>query len=286
MPITVQPAPHLTTVGPGLQINLRSDFIGPFPSDAVWQVALTVQPDQVEPVLFYTRPCTGPIISLMVLHAEEWSETRQAWWPNAGGQINVHAQIATQSGVIDSGALSSTWDATSGIGWMLQASAQGGFTAEDRAQLQLAVDQTTTNLLVQGVPTDLTHVPVGRLPNGPPIPWGERVGPFNLQGRGVLDLPAQGVGGYFMGIRWFYTVIPPGWGMTPGAIDEFDGRPAQLVPIWRLESGEEIGSPILNTSTSGGYEPLSQFGFTGKIAFDVAPGWTTSVYVYRILGSG
>lgn len=286
MPITVQPAPHLTTVGPGLQINLISDFIGPMPADAIWQVAITIQPDQVQPVLFYSKPCTGDFDALIVLNAEGWNETRQAWWPTQGGGINVHAQISTQTGIIDSGALSTTWDATSGVPWLLHAQAQGGFTEQDREQLALSVSNTIVDMTDTSLPTDIHSVPVGRLFTQHPLVWNERVGPFVITGRGAISL-APGVNrGWYTGMRWFFTVIPPGWGETPGAIDEFDNRPAQLVPVYVMESGEEIGSPILDVQTSGGWQELNSGWGLARVEYDVSPGWQLTVFMYRIIGSG
>lgn len=148
MPITIEFPPVQSTVGPGLEVHLRSDFIGPFPSDAQWHLAITLTPDFQQPFIFLTRPCTGNFTTYLVMADSQWNETRGGWVPTEQGEVNLIAQIQTQSGVIDSGNLAARWDATSGLGFQIQAltrgqgTVEGGFTAEDRALLT-ATDSRT-----------------------------------------------------------------------------------------------------------------------------------------------
>ena len=203
---------------------------------------------------------------------------------------DLDIEVEVNGIIAESAQVPIVWNPTVAMGMQQyvigQTQLTAGFTAQDRAQLNLAVQQSSVDLTSTAVPTDLHVVPVGKLPGDVPLLWSERVGPFSLTGRGTLDLLGQGIRGIWTGLRWFYEVIPPQWGMKPGAIDEFQPRPAQLVPIFQLGSGEEIGNPILDTNTSGGFERLELFAFTGKIAYDVSPGWTVSLFMYRVIASG
>lgn len=290
VPVTIQPGANGVTLAPGVRLGFSSDFVGPLPVGSFWRVRI-IGVDQPEaPWLDWHIPTQSQFNGHVIPYVNE---------PGNNLTVNVNLTIPHNSparvvvdlndpsSVLDSGSLDTTWDVTSGIPELLRQTPQvsGSFTAADRAQLQVAADNSTVNFTDRSIPTDLTQVPVGRLPGVAPLAWGTRVGPFDLRGRGTLDLVGQGVLGIWLGIRWFYTDIPTGWGMTPGAIDEFDKRPAQLVPIISLQSGEEIGQPILDTHSSGGFQQLDPFGFTGRVSYDVAPGFTVSLFMYKLIGS-
>jgi len=291
VPITFTPNPFGPQLGPGIPIGWSSDFVGPLPVGSFWHVML--------------YQGSEPTINWYDVRIPTQSPFAGRWWPftqNVGAnqtvninntlEANQPAHVTVElndgNGVVDSGTLSGTWDVLSGLPMQIEQKpiGSGSFTAQDRQNLQLAVSQSAVDLTSTAVPTDLHTVPVGKLPGDVPLLWSERVGPFTLTGRGTLDLLGQGIRGIWTGMRWFYEVIPPQWGMKPGAIDEFQPRPAQLVPIFALGSGEEIGSPILDTNSSGGFSKLELFAFTGKIAYDVSPGWTVSLFMYRVIASG
>jgi hypothetical protein len=292
VPITFTPNPNGAVLGPGIQIGFQSDFVGPLPVGSFWRVRLYTGSEPSSSTWVQTDIPTQSVFgghyTPFIRQTGESSIITVTNTITDGVPAHADVELHDPSSIQDSGTLSAPWSSTSGLTQIIQAqgSGQGGFTAEDRANLQLAVDNSTVDLVSTSVPTDLTSVPAGRLPGDPPLLWSERVGPFQLVGRDVLDLPGSGQHGIWTGLRWFYGVIPPGWGMTPGAIDEFDARPAQLVPIVALQDGEEIGTPILDTNQSGGFQKLSPFDFTGKIAHDVAPGWSVSLFMFRVIGSG
>lgn len=149
MPITIAPAPDLTTIGPGLPIQLQSDFIGPFPSDSQWHLSINLDADFVKPFLDYTHPCTGPIISMTMLTSPDWNEQRKGWTPIENRVVVVEARITTNTGTLDSGTRSDLhWDGQTGLGYQIRAltgqgTVQGGFTEEDRALLTTTEARTT-----------------------------------------------------------------------------------------------------------------------------------------------
>lgn len=281
---TVIDLPGPGVVGPGIPINLRSDFIGPLSQDASWHLivytglnlefryvemvvkAFTVQ----QPVWLWSDPQQSIVAT----------STAQ---PAAGDNIRIVAELHESSGIVDTGSTTAPWNPTLGLG--LQAvlrptTGTGGFTAQDRADLQATKAGVIVDLSDHSVPNPANGIPLSRLPGALPVVWGRRTGPYLLTGRGVLDLPAVVGATVYVGMRWFYTVVPADWGMTPGAIDEFEGRPAQLVPIMRLDSGEEVGNPIMDTNTSGGFYAFDVGFFSGKIAYDVGPGVQVSLFIY------
>ena len=291
MPITFTPNPNGAVIGPGIQIGFSSDFVGPLPVGSFWRIRFYTGSEPLNAWLQVDVPTQSPFGGHVTPFIRQPAESSIVTVTNTisdGTPAFANVELHDPSSVLDSGTLPANWSSTSGLTQVIQAtgSAQGGFTAEDRANLQLAVQQSAVDLTSTAVPTDLHTVPVGKLPGDVPLLWSERVGPFSLTGRGTLDLLGQGIRGIWTGLRWFYEVIPPQWGMKPGAIDEFQPRPAQLVPIFQLGSGEQIGNPILDTNSSGGFSKLDLFAFTGQIAYDISPGWTVSLFMYRVIASG
>lgn len=151
MPITITPAPELTTFGPGLPMQIQSTFIGPFPADTQWHLEIDLGDDFTKPFFEWTAPCTGPITTLTPFADARWTEARKAWTPANGRVIVVQARIVQPGNVvIDSGTQSTIpWDTTTGLAYQIhaqgQGQVQGGFTESDRVLLQ-ATEQRSTLL--------------------------------------------------------------------------------------------------------------------------------------------
>lgn len=151
MPITIAPAPDLTTIGPGLPLQLSSNFIGPFPSDSQWHLDINLDADFVKPFLSFTHPCTGPIIQLNMFIDKTWAEQRKGWTPIEDRIVVVEARITTNTGTIDSGTNTTLhWDGQTGLSYLIEAQSgttpvEGGFTESDR-QLLSATEQRSTIL--------------------------------------------------------------------------------------------------------------------------------------------
>lgn len=149
MPITIAPAPDLTTIGPGLPIQLQSGFIGPFPSDSQWHLDINLDADFVKPFLGYNWPCTGPITSLTLLVDKDKGEARKGWTPIENRIVYTEARITTNTGTLDSGTRSDLhWDTQTGLGYQIRALAgtttgSGTFTDQDRALLTTTEARTT-----------------------------------------------------------------------------------------------------------------------------------------------
>lgn len=290
MPITIQWPTAGAQFGPGTFVDASSDFIWTDHPNARWQVGIISEDGQfiVERQAFFA---SSPITYWFLTNNRATSTTTQSTvpWPVADTPVTVQIEIADPDQVYETASTQARWNPTFQLGWqqyLQQTTTTGGFTAEDRANLQLAVDGVTVDAFDHTVPADLHSIPIGKLRGQYPLVWNDRVGPFILTGRGRLNLQAAGVSGLWTGFRWFYTVIPPGWGMTPGAIDEFDNRPAQLAAVYILASGEEIADPILDTNSSGGFQALQLDFTTQSMLYDVAPGFSVTLFMYRLIGSG
>ena len=277
-PVTIT-IPGPGTIGPGIPVNLRSDFIGPLGQDAEWVIGVWTGPTfELQYCDMAERAFSVQTATYYMASPTQSLQTTSTAQPAAGETVRVIATLRESGQVLDTGSIETTWDPTLGLGMQAALTGRasgGGFTAQDRAQLAAAVSNTTINLADTSIPNPANGIPISRLPGALPVVWGRRTGPYLLTGRDTLDLPTVIGPGAYIGMRWFYTVIPPGWGMTPGAIDEFKPRPAQLVPIMRLDSGEEVGNPIMDTDTSGGFYAFDVGFFSGRMrwrsAFQPSP---------------
>lgn len=290
MPITIT-LPHSGGIfGPGLQIDASTDFEwSAFPEYRWWIGVISEDGQFVVERMAFARDAHFYYHFLSNNRASGITETTTAPWPANGTAVQLVLSITDGGLVAQEQRQQIVWDTTAGLGvqqYLQSTTTTGGFTQQDRDALLQVQAGMTVDLTSLPVPTDLTSVPIGNMPGQPPMVWSERVGPFNLVGRGKLTPGSSGVRGTWTGLRWFYEAVPPGWGMKPGAIDIFDNRPAQLVPIIRLLNGEEIGQPILNTDSSGGFQDLWGVWWSGDVAYDVAPGFTVSLFLYRLIGSG
>lgn len=287
MPITVHPGPGGLVLGPGVLVSWTSDFVGPVPTGTVWDLHWF---EGAEPNLAWLHEliATGTAANgssiPFVVQAGKQSTIATPNTIRTGAPAHLSVELRTPTGVVDSGTFSANWDTSAGIAQQLltqSQAVQGGFTVEDRAQLALAVSNTMVDLTAPALPVDPSAFPISRVPFISPITAAERMGPFLLTGRGSLPLAPLGPLSIFMGMRWFFAGLPPGFGFTPGAIDEFERRIVQLVPVYTIGSGEEIGEPVIDATQSGGfYEFPVQAGLV-RIEYQVAPGCEVSLFMYR-----
>lgn len=132
-------------------MQLQSTFIGPFPADTQWHLAINLGNDFTKPFIEWTAPCTGPITTLTPFADARWVEQRNAWTPANGRVVVVEARIVQPGNVVvDSGTQSTIpWDTTTGLTYQIKAlgqgQIQGGFTDTDR-QLLTTTEQRTTLL--------------------------------------------------------------------------------------------------------------------------------------------
>lgn len=291
MPITFLPNPNGPRLGPGIQLSFSSDFVGPLPSGSFWRVSLTGAGGDNSPWIVWEKPTQSPFGGRWTPFLPDLGAqltTRVDLTLQAGQTAHAQAELVTPTGVIDSGTITANWDATSGMPTVIDqrvGTQGGGFTVSDRQQLALAVSNTMVDLTTPAQPVDPSKFPLSRVPFIAPILGAQRVGPFSLTGRGSLSLASISSTSIWMGMRWFFETLPPGFGFTPGAIDEFERRIVQLAVVYSIGTGEQIANPVIDADQSGGFLDFPvQPGLTA-IEYQVAPGCTVSLFLYRVLGT-
>jgi len=291
MPITIVQPVGGAPFGPGFLFNATSTFVPDPPGSAHWEVGVrngeslwTTQIflNETQPFRFSGRLFTRPLQSQSIIQTNTAQPTR-------GSNVGLQVELVTGGIVVESQLVTVTWDDTAGLGlqhfYDQPSVAAGSFTEQDRQLLVSTQGNTVVNFTQADLPLDMSAVPLSRLPWIAPIGGAQRVGPVDISGRGSLDLGSLDGGAIWMAMRWFFTVLPPGYGFTRGAIDEFERRVVQLVPVYSLGTTEEIGEPILDEHASGGFYLFPVQPGLSRVEYQVAPGVTVSLFLYKVVGS-
>lgn len=173
MPIVVHPGPGGLVLGPGVPINWSSDFIGPLPTGSTWELHWFEGTEPTNPWL--TEVISNPTVfsgstTPFVSNANKNMTINVANTIRTGANAHVEIELRSPTGVLDSGTFSATWDTSAGIATQLlqtQGTVQGGFTAQDRVDLQTTLARTALigepgQLVVQQasgpIPTTLAEI--------------------------------------------------------------------------------------------------------------------------------
>lgn len=247
------PGPRV--VGPGIAINLRSDFIGPLPQGSEWAIIVLTGPAQEIPYIEMRIPAvTTQTATYFLSDTSQSLTTTTTAQPAAQETIRLTTELRTPTGVIDSGTTTAPWDPTLGLG--LQAAltgraSTGGFTAIDRENLRLAVDNTTTSIPAQ-IAGGLANAGMGKLFNTIPPGLLQRHGnSLHLTGNGSLSQGVEPFATYALGIEWIFDQPPGGFGFEAGNVVEYDRRMVQWMPVFTDRLGSHYWENLTDAHEAG-----------------------------------
>lgn len=162
MPITV--IVPTASLGPGLQLSVQTDFIGPIATDAFWRVTLRQESDE-EQLIQWDVPGLPPIVSgfaynlILPLEVTTWTGIK------LGAPCIAQVELVeTGSTVIDEGTSAALVVYDDGSAWILQSQQQtGGGLTEEQAQQLAAIDRASSFAQVTDALTltELTRGPTG-----------------------------------------------------------------------------------------------------------------------------
>lgn len=174
MPITILP-PVPSGVGPGLLVQLQSNFVGPLPTGSTWVLNITPQGSESAYMVTgtaVTQFLTGDPQIGLPFQGWEWGYPgRGTAQPGAPVTIAVTLNEPGNPVPIDSGAITVPWDPSTGLPALLQEQGKGGLTDVQAEQLAavnaeiapvLSLDGLTLSSLTGGVPVDFV---AAQLPN-------------------------------------------------------------------------------------------------------------------------
>lgn len=243
MPITVVSLPQ-TNIGVGTQINLHTDFVGPFETGTNWRFEVHPHGDEVNLGVL----CTAPLwptdnheIFLQIdgdpllLGQHTYFEGQVSL--NTGDLVDLIYTLRTATGtVIDSGATDSVkWDTDTSSSKLLVPPTTGLTTeqAQQLADVHNLVAPPFTDSSGVALPID-----IGDLVRRPALKFlGIDTTVYTLTGQGTLDVP------YLLGFPIAYGLVmdvtsaPSGWGRKPGYVDSFNFRIAQFLALMLSANG-------------------------------------------------
>jgi len=264
-------------LGPGLNITVSTDIIGPLQPGSWWDIQ---QWDPEERQQF--GGCVIPIGDHTGWGVFGWDyiNSRPLLWPGEtsvphGADSLMRVNLRDPEGtIIETDRITVKNDQVSGqtyFQYILQQQAQGGFTETDRETLEVVQQsvQVAFPALEVGVPGIVQTL--GQLVTGLPeflVTAGEHV---FLSGSGTLTRPAPEipVAAFGGGIEWF--TVPPNYGKTLGNTIEYVERLAQFSVIKKDGRGNEYVHAVHDCHFDGIYImwgiPLPQY-----ILYTIAPG--------------
>lgn len=277
MPITISPQNPAGLFGPGITVNLQSDFIGPLPSTNLWHVTATTTPGEIR-FLDTSRVSNLNPIQLTVFNDPQWNfATRNNDVEQEGATISINVTIQPSGGgpAADSGQQTSTWTNTAGLTNIIQSSAGsgGGLNSEEHGWLD-AVHQFIQNTAAFGGRLGLQTLAGGILEHPDVGLMHECDSPFDLVSGVDLTRPATGIGVNAFGLVLRVAAAPAGAGLRHGAVNEFQTRVAQLVTVHRsASSSTEYVTEVLDLHETQ-LAWLWRNAYPERIAVDVTPGFT------------
>lgn len=282
MPITITlPLPD-SRIGPGLQVGLSSDFVGPMPSGSEWKLTVATDAEFTHQmwIEFHSFVVSPWEVFLLVQQGLSFEGPR--YMPGAGTTIHLQAELINGSSfaVEDSGVVTGVWEPTAGLGLQIaqQAMTTGGLTVEEHDAVLLAAANTQL-----AVPTNASGgvsiiqtigQVLGSLGNRE---LHHRHASMLISGQGSI---ARGSGAFrsdAMGIEWYWNTIPPGFGYRHGSVAEYFNRIVQFRLIKEDGAGLLYQDEVLDVNAEG---QRFAWGLTVPVTLEwyVTPGCVVLLY--------
>lgn len=235
MPITITPAPPASVFGPGLQVGLHSDLVGPISSDSLWNVRVCSDSDFDDLIWSEQFPTFGFKDGGVLL--QTFGGGTIAWGAfqvQDGATVYVRASITHGFTEDDSGTLTTTYDAVSGLGMQavfLQNALSTGLTPTQADQLAATVANTQTSVPLEIGGGDVIQSIVQLLPliASPQIVHEHAC--RTITGQGSLARGSSEFDAASLGVAVHFVSVPDGFGRRLGAQDEFFNRVLQIRTI-------------------------------------------------------
>jgi hypothetical protein len=116
VPITIVPAEPGGIVGPGIGLQLDSDFIGPLPSLSSYIILITTIPE--EQVVWEERVLwnSGNRTYWLGTKTQGGRTDTQTTSPAPGKEVAIDVLLDDTTGTVDTGSATATWQPTVGLG--------------------------------------------------------------------------------------------------------------------------------------------------------------------------
>lgn len=255
MPITIVYPETGEPWGPGFLVRAESDFIGPLPSDSVWDLYLTA-PANEDVMAHWTQPALSPILEIVFFNGSDTVTTpvpgRPTWVTGENAQLMAvlstpstsFEEIETVQVVLDreagQAAELAKYIETHAV------PAGQGMSELQSEQLQIIEASVTawnplgTLSIASGLADALRGAPIFSLGHltTPPV---------SLTGDGELELDEPSL--FIWGV-YFTADIPAGFGRLHGQTVEYQQRLVQFRTV-HIVDGQELVTEVLDANFHG-----------------------------------
>lgn len=262
--------------GPGFIVQLDSDFIGPLPSDARWDVLLTTESGGG--FLWQTR--SQPTST----NAKSWTygseaDYNQPFFPVEleamhGDTLELKARLRSPTTIFDEGTVLITLDLTTGAPYILREVMRQQSTAQVDNTATLEQIEQAVHMSFPG----LNNIPIGEFLGIPLAGGAERllITP-DRTGEGTLDRPIGLVDVAAVGLEWEVVSAPPGVGVVQGAPDRWARRVLDLQLVGTDASSNEYTRTFESFHVDHYRYMFQGFGLT-RLYYWIEPGITVRFY--------
>jgi hypothetical protein len=283
VPIFINPPIDNLFVGPGTEIHVTTDNPGSFPG-AWWD--LEIRKTLTEDILgqgsnrLNVQPASLLYPNVDILASAAYvAGFRQvqpaAAQPAQSAQATIRFRDPTS--VIEQTSTPVQWlPDPVGVAWVQQLAAvstTGGFTATDRASLQLVEASVVSSLPLTTPATGLADLGLDLLQRGPPTEFLGVDADLFLTGRGSVNRPSGDTGIYAYGARWELFNAPPGLGKLEGVVTRYEQRIVQFALIKGGAGGFEYIDQLEDHHTGSGQMTWA-IPFPKRLEFSILPGCT------------
>jgi hypothetical protein len=285
VPITILPIP--TFVGPGTSLFVSTDFIGPIPNDASWIAQVYSPHDAENPAAYWTLLTNGLRTGVMENYQGQFSAQNGANVQTGEAcTLRIVLQESNGQEIDESDRLPVTWDGSGQLARWIQHQPQAegsGLTAEEHTWLD-----TTQQAVQQGLQTAtgaILSTPIGSIIAHPDVRFLNFHTPCTtLTGRGRLSPPGPVGFGNVYGIVTSFEVVPEGFGLRDGLVQEYLTRVVQLVAFTKTNDATTEYITEVHDVNADGEVWLWSLYDPSSVGYDVTPGCRVSVCFLTVAG--
>jgi hypothetical protein len=273
LPIVIQ-TPEGGVIGPGLQVAVTTNQIGPIPPDSILAIDVFQQAGE-DRCSSWNFPITGPI-SFPVLDLEHASAGPFRATVHDGQPVTLKTTITSPIGIFDEGTTTGlTWSTTGQLPELLKelttSTSTGGFTETDRANLTTTLEAVQVPFPISSVAGGIAQTALGKLIQQVPLGLMQKQDCVNITGDGVLTRPGGAFNVNALGLTWQFVVVPEFMGKLTGALNEYEQRVVQLKLITRSLNGADEVLDLIDAHSDQQYTTWG-LNALDRIEYSVTPG--------------
>jgi len=286
MPITITPITPTGHVGPGLWTSISTDFIGPLPSDAIYEIRACTDSEALNEIWRDNRLANNlHQINHQLMSNFDVQSSSELFAVADATTVFYNVRLVSGVTVLDTGQISVQWSNTEGQSQqifrttsILNAKPTGGGLTPAQAT-ELTQSNLSSQLAISGPAIGQFLANVANAFVNPALFFVCPVaGPAALTGTGTLVPITTTLPTVLVGMMWTFSTVPPGVGRFNGFVTQYAQRALQLVARYQLN--HNVGPIVNGEITDWVVDDTPWFFqrlFPSVIGYAVTPGFVVDV---------